>query len=122
MRLLVLTIDAFGGYGGIAQYNRDLLRALCDHPRVEEIVAIPRSVERCGEALPKKLRYMASGAESKLRYVLACWWEIASGKRIDLLICAHINLLPLAILIGRLKRCPVVPIVYGFEANGILSG
>jgi len=116
MKLLVLTIDAFGGYGGIAQYNRDLLRALCEHPRVDDVVAIPRYVERYDETLPLKLRYVTSGVGGKLRYTRACLRVLASSKRIDFIFCAHINLLPLANFIGQLARCPVVPIVYGVEA------
>src|SRR5262245_45220130 len=42
MRILVLVTDAFGGHGGIAKFNRDLLQALCSHPGVAEVVAIPR--------------------------------------------------------------------------------
>ena len=41
-RILVLVSDAFGGYGGIALYNRDLLTALCQDPHNTEVVAMPR--------------------------------------------------------------------------------
>ena len=44
MRILVLASDAFGGYGGIAKYNRDLIGALCTYPGVAEVVAIPRRI------------------------------------------------------------------------------
>ena len=43
MRILVLATDAFGGQGGIAKYNRDLLGALCAYPGVTEVVAVPLS-------------------------------------------------------------------------------
>jgi len=32
MNALVLVSDAFGGRGGIALYNRHLLKALCEYP------------------------------------------------------------------------------------------
>jgi len=32
MRVLALVHDAFGGHGGIAKFNRDLLSALCTYP------------------------------------------------------------------------------------------
>ena len=41
MNALVLVGDAFGGRGGIAQYNRHLLRALCEYPDMQRVIAIP---------------------------------------------------------------------------------
>ncbi len=35
MRILALVTDAFGGYGGIAQYNRDFLAALSSSRHVK---------------------------------------------------------------------------------------
>ena len=46
MRLLTLVTDAYGGLGGIAKFNRDLLAALCAHPAVSEVVALPRVVRQ----------------------------------------------------------------------------
>jgi phosphatidylinositol alpha-1,6-mannosyltransferase len=37
-----LLSDAFGGHGGIAKFNRDLLRALDAAPQVTRTVALPR--------------------------------------------------------------------------------
>lgn len=42
MQILALIPDAFGGRGGIAKFNRDLLTALCNYPQTTEVVAIPR--------------------------------------------------------------------------------
>ena len=41
MRILVLVTDAFGGHGGIALYNRDMLMALSNHPAKPEIIVVP---------------------------------------------------------------------------------
>ena len=41
---LVLVTDAFGGRGGIAKFNRDLLNALCLHPDVTLVTALPRVI------------------------------------------------------------------------------
>ena len=46
MRVLVLLTDGFGGHGGIAKFNRDLLTALCAHPACEEVVVLPRQYIR----------------------------------------------------------------------------
>ena len=57
MRVLVLAMDAFGGHGGMAQFNRHFLRALCAHSACSEVVAVPRVVSHPVEALPAKLTY-----------------------------------------------------------------
>jgi hypothetical protein len=40
----VLLTDAFGGFGGIAKFNRDFLRAVAGSPNVSGVVAIPRTL------------------------------------------------------------------------------
>ena len=42
LRILALVTDAFGGYGGIAQYNRNLLTALTSAAENIEIFVQPR--------------------------------------------------------------------------------
>ncbi len=71
MKILVLCTDAFGGRGGIAKFNRDLLSALCACPEVEKVVALPRLQAEPPGPLPDKLRYDTSGVGGKLRYLLA---------------------------------------------------
>ena len=44
MRVLALVHDAFGGQGGIAKFNRDLLSALASAPDLDEVVALPRYI------------------------------------------------------------------------------
>lgn len=116
MRILFLTIDAFGGYGGIAQYNRDFLKALCSLPQVDQVVALPRTVEAHGESLPPKLSYLENSARGKLIYLCTTLHTTVTVRNFDLVLCAHINLLPLANLVGLIKNCPVVPVLYGVEA------
>ena len=36
--------DAFGGYGGIAQYNRDLADAIASLPEIDRLVVLPRTM------------------------------------------------------------------------------
>jgi hypothetical protein len=62
VRILALVSDAFGGLGGIAQYNRDLLGALCSYPEVTEVVAVIRRCPLPLEPLPPKLFYVTPGA------------------------------------------------------------
>jgi glycosyltransferase involved in cell wall biosynthesis len=49
----------------------------------------------------------------KARYVKTAL--LASGKPFDLTICGHINLLPLASLLSRVVRAPLVLMVYGID-------
>jgi len=43
LRVLALVTDAFGGHGGIAQYNRDFLSALAECEGVGEVIVLPRA-------------------------------------------------------------------------------
>jgi glycosyltransferase involved in cell wall biosynthesis len=112
MRILHVGTDSFGGYGGIALYNRDLMAAMSTHPSVEEIVVLPRLiVDKSGERqpLPPKVTFVERAARGKLAYVRALR---ALGKRFDLVICAHANLISLA----RLVSPHPLLFVYGIEA------
>jgi hypothetical protein len=42
----MLASDAHGGFGGISQYNRDLIDALISQPQLTEIVVLVRSIEQ----------------------------------------------------------------------------
>jgi phosphatidyl-myo-inositol dimannoside synthase len=113
IRALVLTTDAFGGMGGIAQYNRDLLTALTDVPGMTEVVAIPRIVPGPPQALPPKLQYVAEAGGGKVRFARAAL-RGARG-RFDLIVCGHVNLLPIAGLLRLRHRAPLVLVVYGID-------
>jgi hypothetical protein len=52
MRIIVLLTDAFGGNGGIALFNRNLLTVLCQHPDCAQIIALPRLASKPYNALP----------------------------------------------------------------------
>lgn len=116
MRVLALVTDAFGGHGGIALYNRDMLRAICSHDQAEEVVAIPRSAFEFSERLPEKLIYDISGVSGGRSYLQAVIRVILKNRRFDLLLCCHINLMPLAWLCGKILNIPVVLEIYGIDA------
>lgn len=116
MRVLALVSDAYGGRGGIALYNRNFLKALCEHPEIVEVRAMPRTITYGLEALPRKLIYVTGAAGSKLKYLLACVQTAFSSQRPDLILCCHLHLLPFAYLLKAVFKCPVIPILYGVEA------
>jgi len=115
MRVLVLTTDAFGSHGGIAKYNRDLLTALCACPDCEEVVAVPRLMPYPVEELPKNLTYVTKGLGSKINYIWAVLNVVLRNYKFDLIVCGHINLVPIAYLLRLLSRAPIVLVIYGID-------
>jgi len=115
-RILVLATDAFGGHGGIALYNRDLLTALCSRPDCAEVVAIPRLMLRAPEPYPDKLTYVTTGIDCKLKYLETVVREAAAVGKFDLIVCAHINLLAAACLLRSFMGVPVILAIYGIDA------
>jgi glycosyltransferase involved in cell wall biosynthesis len=109
VRILYLGTDSFGGYGGIALYSRELIAALASHPAVEEVVVVPRLIVGALEPLPQKVTFVSEAARGRLAYLGA----IRRLKRpFDLVICAHVNLLPVA---RMLTKHPLL-FLYGIEA------
>ena len=115
VRILYLLSDGFGGHGGIATYNRDVLSALCLASDVAEIVALPRVVSRELEPLPAKLRYDTAAAGGLRAYLTALLRALRSGH-FDLIYCAHINLAPLARVAARLTGARWLLAIYGIDA------
>ena len=116
MRVLLLATGAFGGHGGIALYNRDFLTALCTHPGCTEVIAIPRLMPAEPGPLPAKLTYVTSGLGGKFRYICAVLRLLFVDRHFDLIVCGHLNLLPLAFLAKVLSRAPLLLAIYGIEA------
>ncbi len=113
MRILLLISDVFDGHGGIAQYNRDQIRALAIMSEVEKIVAIPRHVPRALEGLPPKLAYHVEGSWGKMQYIRTVLDVIR--EPFDLVICGHINLLPLAWFASAKLHAPLALAVHGID-------
>ena len=121
MKVLVVLHDALGGRGGIAKFNRDLLRGLCTAPESTEIVAMPRiapidpvadSHMSLGQIIgnhknadqksglqefgkfSNKLSYKLPVPPGFIRYAVTLWWKLLTHAKFDLLIIGHVNLLP----------------------------
>ncbi len=116
LRIGVLLTDAYGGIGGIAKFNRDLLDALARMPEVREIIALPRLIQRALEPMPEKVRFDRAAARGKLAFGWRALRLAFAGPRLDLIVCGHVNLLPLAWPLSRMQRCPLLLIVHGIEA------
>lgn len=108
--------DAYGGWGGIAKFNRDFLAAAASHAATSEVVVVPRRiVEPVGE-LPDKLDYRERAARGAGRFLAEMARLAAAGGHFDAIVSGHINLAPLAWAMGAIKGAPVVVIVHGIDA------
>ena len=94
-KVLVFLTDAFGGRGGIAQFNRDLLTSLSSNSAYTKVVALPRVIFDAAAEIPEGLTYRTASARGKVRYALHAARATVT-ERYDAVICSHINLLPIA--------------------------
>ncbi len=121
LRVLMLATDAHGGVGGIAQYNRDVLEALsrCNH--VANVQVLARIMAHTSFQAPPRVHYDQASAAGLKSFASRCAVHAISGQP-DLVYCAHINLLPFAAAVARLRRAPLVLAIYGIDAWEPLSG
>jgi phosphatidyl-myo-inositol dimannoside synthase len=115
MHLLVLLTDAFGGRGGVAKFNRDLLTALCLHEDVAKVTALPRVITEEPGVLPKGLVYETAASRGKAAYLYHWGKIVRADKHFAAVVCGHIHLLPLAAIAARHYRVPLILIVHGIE-------
>jgi phosphatidylinositol alpha-1,6-mannosyltransferase len=116
MRILVPLHDAFGGRGGIAKFNRDFLEALCAHPAVSEVVCLPRTIVEDLGVMPDKLDFRTRSAGGKARYMLSLLALLAERRWFDLIVCGHLNLLPLMRPLELRGPTPLGMILHGVDA------
>ncbi|MBK5187895.1 MAG: glycosyltransferase family 4 protein [Gemmatimonadaceae bacterium] len=65
--------------------------------------------------VPKSLDFRTASAGGKLRY-FAQAVRAAMAERFDVVICSHINLLPIASAAAAAQRVPLLLVLYGIEA------
>jgi phosphatidylinositol alpha-1,6-mannosyltransferase len=111
--MLALLTDAFGGRGGIAQYNRDFLGALADTGAVSLITVLPRQAPDL--FVPPGRIEQTPARPSRIGYSVAAL-RTALLRPVDLIFCGHLFMAPLAALIARLKRAKLIVQTHGIEA------
>src|ERR1051325_2046003 len=113
LRVLALVTDAFGGHGGIAQYNRDFLRSLAMCEGVRDVVVLPRIAEEPLDT-PAKVAQLRP-KKGRLAYSLSAL-HVALGKQVDLVFCGHLLMAPLGAALAKLLGVPFWIQVHGIEA------
>ena len=115
MRILALVVDAFGGTGGISQYNRDLISAWAGLSTVEEIVVLPRLAASPVPPLGTKI-VQHQPVASAVSYAARAVAHSALRRRYDVVFCGHLHMMPLALMVSRMHGAPVWLQIHGLEA------
>lgn len=119
-RILALATDAFGGHGGIAQYNRDFLSALSGCEGVEQVFVLPRAGESAQD-MPSGVRQLPP-VRSRIAYSFAALRAARKHGPFHLVFCGHLFMAPLAAVVARLVRARLWVQVHGVEAWQELPG
>ena len=114
LRVLALVTEAFGGRGGIAQYNRDFLSALARCDGVGDVTVLPRFSASSVSTLPPGIRQLRP-VESKVGYTLSALWTALTLEPIDFVFCGHLLMAPLAAGICKVLNVPLWLQVHGIE-------
>ena len=113
LRFLALLTEGFGGRGGIARYNCDVLQALSDGGGLELAEVLTRS---SGDAahLPARV-HQCRARQTRTAYALEAVWS-AVRRRYDVVFCGHLFMSPLAAVVAWLADARLVVQVHGIEA------
>lgn len=112
----MLATDAHGGQGGIAQYNRDVLGALAQSKKVERVWVLSRFFDHATNDVPTGIAYKEASGQGLARFLVSASGNILQACELDLVYAAHINLLPVAAMIAKMRRLPLLLAIYGIEA------
>ncbi|MDB4875824.1 MAG: glycosyltransferase family 1 protein [Gemmatimonadetes bacterium] len=115
MNVLVLVTDAFGGRGGIAKFNRDLLTALSADPACDSVIAIPRTIAEPIGAIPAKVDFRSVAAGGKIAFVRETMAALRD-HRFDAVVCGHVHLSALAAYAAWRSGAPWLLVTHGIEA------
>ena len=108
--MLALVTDAFGGRGGIAQYNRDFLEALAE---TSSITVLPRHAPD-SSVPPESVRQLPP-RPGRVAYSVGAL-RAAAFRTVDVVFCGHLFMAPLAALVARLKNAKLIVQTHGIEA------
>ncbi len=113
LQILALLTDGFGAGGGIARYNQCFMKALGQSRCVSDVSVLPRYGQD-GVALPTNV-IQSIAVAGKLSWI----WHalsLAMRRHFDVIFCGHLNSVPLAAMIAKMKGIPLWAQVHGIEA------
>jgi len=113
--ILALVTDAFGGHGGIALYMRDTLRCVATMEPSPTITLIARSGRTEGVDVPANIDWIRHALTGKWQFTRAVLSAMTKGRKPDLVLCGHINLLPLARLVAITTGARLMLFIYGID-------
>lgn len=113
MSWLILATDAFGGYGGIAQFNRDFVHALAKARGVDRIEILPRIAPDAANDLPP----MATQESPVFGRIAYSWRALrrALNERPKVIFCGHVFMAVLAWALARAVGAQLVIMTHGIE-------
>ena len=111
--MLAFVTDAFGGRGGIAQYNRDFLSAVISCGVVSSITVLPRL--GLDPPLPPERIEQLPPRFGRIGYMLAAL-RAALSRSSDIVFCGHLYMAPLASLIANRAKAKLIVQMHGVEA------
>jgi phosphatidyl-myo-inositol dimannoside synthase len=111
-RMLALTTDAFGGRGGIAQYNRDLLQALARSGSIRSIIVMVRHAPNV-VSTPAGVEQLGA-RRGRVAYILTALCAVIF-RRFDVVYCGHLYMAPLGWLITRFWNATFIVQTHGIE-------
>lgn len=116
MNILYLITDAYGSLGGISQFNRDFLCALNASSIVSRVHAVPRVIQNAIEdEIPEAVVFDRKAAKGKARFTIRAFEHACRDSAVDLVICGHINILPIAFWAAKLRGAPIALIMHGID-------
>ncbi len=111
---LALLTDAYGGRGGIAQYNRDLVAAIVGHPALGELHILPRHAPDPAPELPSGVTQEQPLA-GRAQYALKAL-SMALALKPTVIFCGHLFMAPLAAAIAKMLGAKLVVQLHGVDA------
>jgi phosphatidylinositol alpha-1,6-mannosyltransferase len=110
--MLALVTDAYGGRGGIAQYNRDFFGALAKGG-LSSVTVLPRQAP--DSPVTHETVEQLTARPGRIAYSVAAL-RTALFRTVDIVFCGHLFMAPLAALIAKLKGAKLIIQAHGIEA------
>lgn len=109
---MALVTEAYGGYGGIAQYNKDFVNGICEADTCA-VQILARLQARSKGMLPKKAT-QSNPLFFRTLYSARAFYK-GWKDRPDLIFCGHLYMAPMAMVIAQTLGVPFAVQLHGTE-------